>query len=79
MILIHSGERILPEVSESLSRYALNKLTSRGVEVLLKTRVKSCSPNLVHLTDGTTIAAHTFVWAAGTAPSPVLDLVAVDS
>lgn len=77
MILIHSGERILPEVSESLSRYALNKLSSRGVEVLLKTRVKSCSLNLVHLTDGTTIAAHTFVWAAGTAPSPVLDLVAV--
>jgi NADH:ubiquinone reductase (H+-translocating) len=77
MILIHSGERILPEVSESLSTYALRKLRSRGVEVLLTTRVKACSPNRIHLSDGTEIDAHTFVWAAGTAPSPVLDLVRV--
>ena len=39
MVLIHSGNRILPEVSESLSAYALKKLRSRGVEVLLETRV----------------------------------------
>ena len=77
MILIHSGDRILPEVSESLSTYALNKLRSRGVEVLLKTRVKGCSPDTIQLSDGTEINAHTFVWAAGTAPSPVLDLVDV--
>ncbi len=77
MILIHSGDRILPEVSESLATYALHKLRSRGVEVLLKTRVKACSPNKIHLSDGAEIDAHTFVWAAGTAPSPVLDLVRV--
>jgi NADH dehydrogenase len=35
MVLIHSGNRILPEVSESLSAYALKILHSRGVEVLL--------------------------------------------
>jgi NADH dehydrogenase len=77
MILIHSGDRILPEVSESLSNYALAKLRSRGVEVLLKTRVKGCTPNKVHLSENAEIDAHTFVWAAGTAPSPVLDLVDV--
>jgi NADH dehydrogenase len=77
MILIHSGDRILPEVSESLSAYALRKLRSRGVEVLLKARVKACSPIKIHLSDGAEIDAHTFVWAAGTAPSPVLDLVSV--
>jgi NADH dehydrogenase len=76
-ILIHSGDRILPEVSESLSTYALNKLRSRGVEVLLKSRVKGCSPGTIQLSDGTEIDANTFVWAAGTAPSPVLDLVDV--
>lgn len=75
MVLIHSGARILPEVSESLSRYALKKLESRGVEVLLKTRVKSCSRHQVHLDDGTVIDAHTFVWAAGTAANPMLELV----
>jgi NADH dehydrogenase len=77
MVLIHSGDRILPEVSESLSAYALNKLRSRGVEVLLITRVKACSGNKIHLSDGSELDAHTFVWAAGTAPSPVLDLVEV--
>ncbi len=77
MILIHSGERILPEVSESLSTYALNKLQSRGVEVFLKTRVKGCTSSTIQLSDGAEIDAHTFVWAAGTAPSPVLDLVDV--
>jgi NADH dehydrogenase len=77
MILIHSGDRILPEVSESLSSYALRKLRSRGVEVLLKTRVKACSRNKIHLSNGAEIDAHTFVWAAGTAPSPVLDLLSV--
>jgi NADH dehydrogenase len=77
MVLIHSGERILPEVSASLSTYALNKLQSRGVEVLLKTRVKSCSPGRIELSSGEEIVTPTFVWAAGTAPSPVLDLVDV--
>src|SRR5262245_58122752 len=43
MVLIHSGNRILPEVSESLSAYALEKLRSRGVEVLLETRVLSAT------------------------------------
>jgi NADH:ubiquinone reductase (H+-translocating) len=77
MILIHSGDRVLPEVSESLSRYAQAKLQSQGIEVLLKTRVKGCSASQISLSDGTAITAHTFVWAAGTAPSPILDLVDV--
>jgi NADH dehydrogenase len=76
-ILIHSGERILPEVSESLSKYAVDKLRSRGVEVMLNSRVKACTPNKVHLSDNREIDAHTFVWAAGTAPSPVLNLIDV--
>jgi NADH dehydrogenase len=77
MVLIHSGERILPEVSESLSAYALNKLRSRGVEVWLKSRVKGGTADRVDLSDGRTISAHTFVWAAGTAPSPLLNLIDV--
>ncbi|MDP1797977.1 MAG: NAD(P)/FAD-dependent oxidoreductase [Planctomycetaceae bacterium] len=75
LVLIHSGPRILPEVSESLSAYALRKLTSRGVEVLLQTRVQSCTASQVRLSNGTTIITRTFLWAAGTAPSPVLNFV----
>ena len=77
LVLVHSGPRILPEVSESLSQYALRKLTSRGVEVMLQTRVRSCTTDQVLLSDGTAIPSHTFLWAAGTAPSPIVNLVDV--
>lgn len=75
MVLVHSGKRILPEVSESLSAYALAKLRSRGVEVLLETRVRSSSVDTVTLSGGQELPAGAFVWAAGTAPSPVLDRI----
>jgi len=39
MVVIHSGNRILPEVSPTLSEYALKKLRSRGIEVQLQTRL----------------------------------------
>lgn len=73
MVLIHSGKRILPEVSESLSAYALQKLQSRGIEVLLETRVLGRTSHSVRLSSGEELPADTFVWAAGTAPSPILD------
>ncbi len=76
-VLIHSGERILPEVSASLSSYALKKLQSRGVEVMLESRVKAYSSHVIHLSNGIEINSPTLVWAAGTAPSPILDLVDV--
>ena len=72
MVLIHSGSRILPEVSESLSAYALEKLRSRGVEVLLETRVLGSTGDSVRLSGGQELHADTLVWAAGTAPSPIL-------
>jgi NADH dehydrogenase len=73
MVLVHSGPRILPEVSESLSAYALSKLRSRGVEVLLTTRVRSCNADRVLLSSGEELPAGALVWAAGTAPSPILE------
>lgn len=73
MVLIHSGSRILPEVSESLSVYALKKLESRGVEVRLETRVLGATVHSVRLSTGEELSASTFVWAAETAPHPILD------
>src|SRR5262245_53436357 len=42
VVLVHSVDRVLPEVSTSLSGYALAKLRSRGVEVRLGTRIRAC-------------------------------------
>lgn len=75
MVLIHSGNRILPELSESLSAYALKKLRSRGVEVVLETRVLGATEHSVRLSSGEELFAGTFVWSAGAAPSPILNLL----
>lgn len=72
VILIHVGPRILPEVSESLSAYALKKLRSRGVEVRLETRIEACPAGRVRLSTGEEIPSRTLVWTAGIAPNPLL-------
>ena len=72
VFLVHSADRILPEVSAPLSQYALSRLRQSGAEVLLQTRVRVCTPRSVSLSSGETITCRTFVWAAGTAPSPLL-------
>ncbi|MCC6670679.1 MAG: FAD-dependent oxidoreductase [Planctomycetes bacterium] len=72
MVLVHSGDRILPELSPQLGDYARNKLTERGVEVRLQTRVKGLGADGATLGDGTVLPTRTLVWTAGTAPHPLL-------
>jgi NADH dehydrogenase len=71
IILVHSRDRVLPELSESLGRYAQAKMEARGVSFRLNARLTDAQPGAVTLTDGQ-IAAHTLVWTAGTAPNPLL-------
>src|SRR5438034_6002863 len=52
VVLVHSGPRILPEVSESLSEYALKKLRSQGVEVRLGTRIAGATEDRVPPKEG---------------------------
>lgn len=77
VVLVHAGDRILPEVSETLSAYALRKLRSRGVEVLLKTRIAACDDAQVTLADGQPIPSQTLIWTAGVVPNPLLEQVDV--
>jgi NADH:ubiquinone reductase (H+-translocating) len=71
VILVHSHDTILPELSESLGRYALQRMRERGVIFRLKVRLVDAKPGKVILTDGE-IPAETLVWTAGVAPSPVV-------
>ena len=77
VIVVHSRERILPELSESLAHYAQKRMEDRGVVFRLNTRLIDAQPRMVVLSDGE-IAAHTLVWTAGTAPNPLLKSVAVE-
>jgi len=72
VVLVHPGPRILPEVSESLSAYALAKLESRGVEVRLRTRIAAYGDQRICLSSGEEIASQTLVWTAGVTPSPLV-------
>jgi len=72
VVLVHPGHVVLPELGPDLGSYAQKKLAKRGVEVRVGTKVERISREGVELDDGTTIKANTVVWAAGTAPCPVL-------
>jgi NADH:ubiquinone reductase (H+-translocating) len=67
-ILVEAMDRILPTVSEELSRHALDELRSRGVEVHLETTVERVRDGVVTLSSGEEVAADTLVWVAGVAP-----------
>jgi NADH:ubiquinone reductase (H+-translocating) len=71
-ILVHSGARILPELSPALAAYAQRKLEARGIEFLLSTRVAGARSDAVLLVGGNEIATRTIVWTAGNQPHPLL-------
>ena len=77
VILVHSREHILPELSESLGRYAQEKMADRGVIFRLNARLKDFQTGVVSLSDGE-IPAETLVWTAGTAPNPLLRTLPVE-
>jgi len=72
VILVHSRERILPELSESLASYAMQRMNERGVTFRLNTRVIDARPGSITLSSGEEIAAETFIWTAGARPNPIL-------
>ncbi|PYJ73285.1 MAG: hypothetical protein DME75_01970 [Verrucomicrobia bacterium] len=72
VMLIHSGPTILPELGESLGRYAETVLARRGIEIRLKTRVKSVTESNVFLADGVSVPSRTLIWTAGIVPSPII-------
>jgi NADH:ubiquinone reductase (H+-translocating) len=70
-VLVHSRDRILPELGDRLAGYASGKLVGRGVELRLGVTVAAADADGVELSDGERLAARTLVWAAGNRPSPV--------
>ena len=93
VILVHSRDRILPELSEPLAAYALQRMRDRGVTFKLNARLADAGPGTVVLkpTSGANassiehshiedeeIRAQTLVWTAGTTPNPLLKILPVE-
>ena len=72
IILVHSRERILPELSQSLANYAMQRMRERGVIFKLNTRVTDARPGSISLSPAEEIPTETFVWTAGVTPNPIL-------
>ena len=93
IVLVHSRERILPELSASLANYALERMRARGVTFEMNARVSAARPGAVVLkrkqpetADATTtsepaeieIPTETLIWTAGAAPCPLLKELPVE-
>lgn len=72
IIVIHSRDRILPELSGSLADYALKHMKERGVTFKLGARVADAQRGVVVLDSDEEVRTETLVWTAGTTPNPLL-------
>src|SRR5580704_8794193 len=59
IILVHSRGRILPELSESLADYAMQRMRERGVTFKLNTRVADARPGSISLSPAEEIPTET--------------------
>ncbi|MBO0918962.1 NAD(P)/FAD-dependent oxidoreductase [Streptomyces laculatispora] len=71
-ILVEATGRILPEVGESMGKYAVRELRGRNIDVRLDTRLESCEDRVAVLSDGSRFPTRTLVWTAGVKPAPLL-------
>jgi NADH dehydrogenase len=73
IVLLHSGERLLPELSPSLGAFTLRKMRRLGVEVRLNARAVRVTDRAVELDTGDLIESGTVVCTIGTEPNPLIE------
>jgi len=72
IILIHSRDEILPELSPGLRKFARHKMEKTGVEFVLNARATSATPEGVGLGDGRFLRGGTIVCTVGNSEVPVV-------
>jgi NADH dehydrogenase len=78
VIIVHSGDRLLPEMSKELAEFALERLRKSRIEIILNKRVVGATPNTVSLIDGTIIPTKTIIWSGGVTPSSLLTSISCE-
>jgi NADH dehydrogenase len=76
VVVIHSRDHILPEMSPSLAHYALERMTARGVTFKLNTRLVEAQEGVVRLRPQEEIRTETLIWTAGVKPHPLVQALA---
>ncbi|MCU1473079.1 FAD-dependent oxidoreductase [Amnibacterium sp.] len=72
-VLIEALDRVAPEVGPELSAWTLEELRGRGIDIRLRTTLKSCEDDVAQLSDGDSFPFGMIVWTAGVKPNPALD------
>lgn len=72
-VLVHSHERLLPQIGDALAAYVADKLQREGIELILGQHAVEVGPAFVALESGERIATQTPVWTSGLRPSGVLE------
>ncbi len=75
IVLLHSGDRLLPELSPSLGAFTLRRMRGRGVDVRLSARAVRVTDRGVHLAGGDIIEGGTIICTIGTQPNALLDQI----
>ncbi|MET0614953.1 MAG: NAD(P)/FAD-dependent oxidoreductase [Thermoleophilaceae bacterium] len=71
-ILVEALDRIMPEIPQSLARFASNELRRRGIELRTGTRLDSLDDHLAVLSTGERIPTRMVCWTAGVKPPRVI-------
>ena len=71
-VLVHSRERILPEITPKLAAYAEKLLRGRGIELKLNARIRAATADAALLGNGESIATRTLVSTVPSAAAPLL-------
>ena len=72
LVLVHSGDFLLPQIGEELGKYCEAQLKSRGIEVRLKTRVNAITAERAILNTGDIVETNTVVTTVGNATHPAI-------
>jgi NADH dehydrogenase len=71
-VLVEARDRLMPEISEGLARFAEAELTRRGIEIRRGTTIERVSADSTELSTGEVIPTRTLAWTAGVKPHPIV-------
>jgi NADH dehydrogenase len=77
VVLVHSQDRILPEMNAKLADFAQKILRKRGVELLLNARLQAATGEAAILGDGTVIETHTLVSTVPSSSHPLIEALSI--
>lgn len=72
VVLVHGGDRLIPDLPEHLGKYAGKELSRRGIDIRFGERVTRVRADSVDLRSGESIPTQTVIGSIGVRPNPLI-------